>query len=90
MKAARTDANQPAIVDALRKCGVLVTLLHKVGDGVPDLLCHFRGKTVMLEVKIPGGKLNKLQQDWHAARKDCAVYVVTSEQEAIDAVMGAV
>lgn len=85
----RKDANHAEIVAALEACGVLVTDLYQVGGGVPDLLCFWRGRTVLLEVKTPTGKLNKLQQNWHAARKDCAVYVVTSAEEAIDAVMGA-
>ena len=47
----RVDANQRAIVVALRKIGCSVAILSPVGDGVPDLLVGFRGKTFLLEVK---------------------------------------
>ena len=83
---ARTDANHTAITKALRKIGAKVTDLSRVGGGVPDLLVFYRGRTTLLEVKTPTGSLNKLQQAWHAEHADCGVFVVTSEQEAIDAV----
>lgn len=41
-RAARTDANQTAIVEALRKCGASVQSLAAVGKGVPDLLVGLR------------------------------------------------
>ncbi len=46
------DANQAAIVDALRKIGAVVFLI-----GQPfDLLCALRGKLYLLEIKNPVGK----------------------------------
>ena len=50
-KRGRVDANQEAIVAALRKIGCTVAILSPVGGGVPDLLVGFRGKTFLLEVK---------------------------------------
>lgn len=47
----RIDANQPDIVKALRKMGAFVQSLAAVGDGCPDLLVGFRGKTYLIEVK---------------------------------------
>ena len=64
--AARSDANQAAIVQALRQCGCLVQSLHTVGRGVPDLLICYRGILALVEVKTRGGKLTKRQIQWHA------------------------
>ena len=50
-KAARIDRNQPEIVDALRKRGASVALLHTAHDGIPDLLVGYKGKNFLLEVK---------------------------------------
>lgn len=71
-RAAHIDANQPEIVAALRKAGALVMSLAPIGKGVPDLLCHFRGRFVLIEVKNPDklqGKklyLTPAQKVWHA------------------------
>lgn len=59
------DANQGAIVDALREAGCMVRSTAVVGDGFPDLVVGFRGKTFLLEVKNPDGRgedLTKLEQ----------------------------
>ena len=50
-RAAKTDRNQPEIVEALRKVGALVHPMHAVGGGFPDLLVGFRGVVRLLEVK---------------------------------------
>lgn len=65
MRHARTDANQPDIVKALRKAGCSVQILAGVGDGCPDLMVGYRRRTIAMEVKLPGEKLNKLQRAWH-------------------------
>lgn len=52
-RAKRRDANEGPIVDNLRAVGATVTRLD--GDGVPDLLVGFRGRTLLLEVKLPLG-----------------------------------
>jgi len=65
--AKRIDSNQPEIVKALRNVGATVTCTHIVGDGFPDLVVGYRGCNFLLEVKIPGGKLNEVEQDWHNA-----------------------
>lgn len=64
-QAARTDANQQEIVDALRKVGASVESLHRVGGGVPDLLIGFRNQNFLIEVKTGTGRLNDRQRDWH-------------------------
>lgn len=50
-RAARTDANQTDIVDALRKVGASVAITSAVGDGFPDLVVGHRGRNFLLEIK---------------------------------------
>ncbi len=48
-RAARRDANEDQIVSAMQACGAYV---KKVNDeGAYDLLCWYRGHTLLLEVK---------------------------------------
>jgi Holliday junction resolvase len=51
MRAAKIDANQRDIVDYLRARGVSVAITSGIGDGFPDLVCGFRGKNILLELK---------------------------------------
>jgi len=48
---ARADANQPAIVAALRKCGFAVWHTHREGNGFPDLTIAKPGWTKLVEIK---------------------------------------
>lgn len=50
-RAAKIDANQPAIVQALRAAGASVLCMHSLGGGAPDLVVGFRGRNYLLEVK---------------------------------------
>lgn len=50
-RAGRTDANQTAIVDALRKVGASVAITSGVGQGLPDLIVGWRGKNLLMELK---------------------------------------
>jgi hypothetical protein len=90
-RAAKVDANQPAIVQALRALGAFVQPLHTVGDGCPDLLVAFRNRTFLIEVK-DGNKapsatlLTPDQRKWHAAWKGGPLWVVHSVEQAIEAV----
>ena len=53
-RAAKIDANQPEIVEALLSVsGVTVFSLAGVGCGVPDLLVGARGSTFLVEIKNP-------------------------------------
>ena len=74
-RAAKVDANQGAVVAALRAAGCSVQCLHAVGGGVPDLLVSRslpfgRADTWLLEVK-DGAKppserrLTPRQKEWH-------------------------
>ena len=62
MRAARTDANQAAIVSALEAAGWAVFSTASVGRGFPDLVCHRRGAIRLVEVKTATGKLRPAQE----------------------------
>ena len=83
-RASRVDENQVAVVKALRKIGASVLHLHREGGGCPDLLAGYRGRNVLLEVKMPGEEPNELQvkfiKEWRGE-----VHVVHSPLEAVRA-----
>ena len=54
------DGNHQAVVDALRDIGAMVRSTAVVGDGFPDLVVGFRGKTFLLEVKNLDGRGDEL------------------------------
>lgn len=69
-RAAKIDANQPAIVAALRQAGASVQSLAAIGDGCPDLLVGYAGHTALIEVKdgskVPSARqLTPDQHQWH-------------------------
>ena len=55
--ARKVDANQAEIVAALRQAGASVLVMHRLGQGAPDLAVGIRGETFFLEVKTEKGKL---------------------------------
>ena len=84
-RAAKVDANQAQIVDALRSAGATVQPLHAVGKGCPDLLVGHRGVNLLIEVK-DGSKppsARKLTQDqvsWHDTWRGQVAVVETVDQ----------
>lgn len=91
-RAAKVDANQRVIVEALRKCGATVQSLASVGDGVPDLLVGYAGETWLLEVKDPSHppsarRLTPLQKLWHERWRGKRAYVVETVAQAFDIVL---
>lgn len=90
-RAAKIDANQPQIVAALRKLGATVQSLSAVGDGVPDLLVGFQGRTLLLEVKDGSRpkserQLTDDQIQWHIDWRGGPCMVVNSVDEALAAI----
>lgn len=89
-RAAKRDANHPEIVAALRGIGVFVVDLGAVGDGIPDLLCGWRGAWKLVEVK-DGKKppsARQLTADQVKFFSECAMrdlpgFVVSSVDEAL-------
>jgi hypothetical protein len=84
---AKIDACQPEIVAALVGVGCSVQTLGQVGRGCPDLLVYAPcGGYLLIEVKVPGEKLNATEAAWHARWKG-PVHIVKSVEEAL-AVVG--
>lgn len=98
-RAKRRDANEAAIIEALRAIGCTVQPIDQ-GSGVPDLLVGRSGVTLLVEVKNPetafsvkGGERRKgrgtLRPDqvtWFAAWRGSPVIEVVSVEEAVAAV----
>ena len=84
--AARVDANQAAIVDALRKAGATVWVI-----GLPvDLLVGYRSATLLMEVKQITGKREpkakphtKLQKEFFLDWQGGPVCTVTDPEMAL-------
>jgi len=64
-RAAKVDANQPEIVAYLRAHGFSVEHLHMVGEGCPDIMVGRDEVNYLIEIKVPGEKLNERQVKWH-------------------------
>ena len=87
-RAAKVDANQEQIVQALRAAGAVVQTLAAVGKGVPDLLVGYQGKTLLLEVKDANKppserKLTEDQIKWHGAWRGGPLAVVDGPEAAL-------
>ena len=87
-RAAKVDANQEQIVQALRAAGAVVQTLAAVGKGVPDLLVGYQGKTLLLEVKDGNKppserKLTEDQIKWHGAWRGGPLAVVDGPEAAL-------
>lgn len=85
---ARIDANHLEIVYALRAAGATVQSLAEIGGGCPDLLCGFRGKTALIEVKDsrqPPSKrqLTPDQLRWHREWNGGTLAVVCDVESAL-------
>lgn len=87
-RAAKVDANQTAVVSALRAAGASVQSLAAVGAGVPDLLVGFRNQTLLLEIKDgkkvkSAQKLTDHQKQWHAEWRGGALATVDGPEAAL-------
>lgn len=86
MKFARVDENQREIVKFLREKNVSVAILSSLGKGIPDIICGYKGKNILLELK-DGNKfpseqaLTAEQKIWHYDWKG-QVAVVNSAESA--------
>lgn len=73
----KRDANEAEIVSRLRAHGMSVYPIDKPCD----LLVGYRGRTYLVEVKAPKGKLTRTQQEFTALWRGCWA-VLRSEHEA--------
>jgi len=89
-RAAKIDANQDAVVIALRAAGATVQSLAGVGKGVPDLLVGHQGHTLLMEVKdgykSPSKRvLTEDQLKWHGEWRGGTLAVVDGPEAALRA-----
>jgi hypothetical protein len=85
--AARVDANQPAIVSALRQVGATVLHLHQLKNCF-DLLVGYRGRTFIMEIKDPAQppnkrKLTEGEASFRDSWRGSTYHVVHTEAEAL-------
>jgi hypothetical protein len=97
MYGSRKDANHAEIVDAMRKAGLAVLDISKMGRGVPDLIVsippHAIGKTVLADIKNPktryGQKgLNGLQKKFADEWQGSPVYLVRTIEDVLNMAAG--
>ena len=50
-RAAKVDKNHGAIVDALRSLDFSVSSTAAIGQGFPDVVCGYGGRTFLVEIK---------------------------------------
>lgn len=81
-RAAKVDANQTQIVEALRAAGATVQSLASVGDGVPDLLVSRAQRVWCIEVKGPKGTLTPDQIEW-IGQWQAPVHIVRTADDAL-------
>lgn len=85
----RTDGNHSEIVSGLRAVGAFVQSIASVGRGCPDVLCAYRGKWFVAEIKdgnkSPSRKrLTTAEEVWHEQVGDRApIYIWESLEEAL-------
>lgn len=75
----RVDVNQAEIVQGLRRVGCSVAVMSDVGEGFPDLVVGFRGRTYLFEVKSARGKVSPSQEAWLGEWQGHAAVVRTLE-----------
>ena len=91
----RRDANEGDIIDGLVRVGAIVYKLDQ--KDIPDLLVGYRGRWILLEVKLPLGPkggavshqtLSDGQADFFAAavRHSLPVFLVRSVEESYQAI----
>lgn len=85
--ARRADGNQKDIVQALRDAGCRVVPTHTIGQGFPDLVVDYHGRTCLIEVKDPSKptadrRLTPAQKDFHDAWTG-PIYVVETAEQAV-------
>jgi hypothetical protein len=88
-RAAKRDANEPAIIEVLRAAGYVVEQIS--GAGLPDLLVSKGGGVDVLEVKqedVSGMTLAQVRVHERWERSGCRIPVVTDGQEAVEVLAG--
>lgn len=82
--AAKVDANQGEIVEAIRAAGYYVCDTHALGNGFPDLLCvNKHGQVILFEIKTPSGRLTHDELKFHHEFRG-PLYIVRSAEMALE------
>lgn len=89
-KHGRIDANQPAIVDALRKHGASVWITSDLGFGGPDIVVGWRGRNIMMQIKdgdkhLSAQALTDDEGRFHESWRGSNILVINSIEAAIKA-----
>jgi hypothetical protein len=80
-RAAKRDASEPAIIEALRDVGASVVQLS--GKDMPDLLVGFQDTTILIEVKTGKGKLRQGQSTFADTWRGGTIGVARTPDEAL-------
>jgi hypothetical protein len=83
-RAAKRDANERAIINALASIGATVVQVSETG--FPDLVVGYSGITWLMEVKAPGKGLTADQQDFHKVWRGSHIHMVESVEQAFRAI----
>lgn len=79
---AKIDGNQHEVVDAFRKLGFSVLLLHQVGGGCPDILVGKYKRNVLVEIKDdskpPSARKLTNDQRWFHESWHGEIYIVNN------------
>lgn len=81
-RAAKTDANQQAVIERLREIGAKVRYIKEP----VDLLVGYRNRTIPLEVKTEEGRLTKQQVEF-IAEWPAPVIVARDPEEAVNLII---
>jgi hypothetical protein len=81
--ASRVDANQPAVVKALRAIGASVLHLHQIKNAF-DILVGYRGRTFLMEIKASEkDKLTPGEAEFMATWRGSEYHIVYTSDQAI-------
>ena len=80
----RADQNHLQIVNALRgHPGVRVQSLSSIGGGCPALVCGYRGRNHLIEVKAGRGHLTAHQRAWHNVWTGSPVIILRNTDDVV-------
>lgn len=89
----RKDKNHQSIIDTIRRIGGEVLDISALGQGKPDLVVRTRQGIQLAEIKNPANAYGKkgltpLQRKWAGEWRGGPVYVLRTDDDAINLVLG--
>lgn len=78
---ARRDENEPEIVNELERNGFVTERISNPGDLV--VWNHLSRHWVMLEVKVPGGRMTPKQKQYREDHPDVEIPIVETKEQAL-------